>query len=344
MGSFYATCSITRQTIVDEQELVVQFMLPVHNYSRDPEVGQLFVDSFLKVAKTSGLEAAVKSFEESTSTWGNGYELGQKGLVVSNDGSFADYVPFGPAIRGIYTDCGTIKPLDDADTKSKVSILEQLLGGIPFNSILEAAIDDRWYTLGLNKYEAQGTNDWMLEGITSKLPEAFINILKKLNVTYIHAGAYDVLVKEDFSPEYGTVGAKVDYDTKWRMGAVDNAIVALTKCVTNLQKYAVEDDQKKKRDLDFLDYEVMQRIGTFSKLDNIMAISYLACIARVDSDLGWFRESLNFMYNLGGMCIRLLPSDYGSQHTNFGGWNRINEAIRKSIDDSPYNGQEIDEE
>lgn len=45
MGSFYATCSITRNTIVDGQQMYMQFMLPT-NYLSDSSIGNYFKDSF----------------------------------------------------------------------------------------------------------------------------------------------------------------------------------------------------------------------------------------------------------------------------------------------------------
>jgi hypothetical protein len=70
MGSFFTTCSVTRKTIVDGQDMVVQFMLPTRLKGDDKSIGEVFVESFLNVAKEKGIDAAIKSFNESTSTWG----------------------------------------------------------------------------------------------------------------------------------------------------------------------------------------------------------------------------------------------------------------------------------
>jgi len=62
MGSFYTLCSITNQTIVDGQKMVVQLMLPANRYSK-VDTGNMFVDSFLRVAEEKGVEEALKTWK-----------------------------------------------------------------------------------------------------------------------------------------------------------------------------------------------------------------------------------------------------------------------------------------
>ena len=61
MGSFYTLCSITNQTIVDSQELVVQFMLP-RRISQDSS--SFMVASFVKDVKKEGLEKALETWKD----------------------------------------------------------------------------------------------------------------------------------------------------------------------------------------------------------------------------------------------------------------------------------------
>jgi hypothetical protein len=65
---------------------------------------------------------------------------------------------------------------------------------------------------------------------------------------------------------------------------------------------------------------------------NELSIIYQTCLAREAPDLKWFEEILNFMYSLSGLGLRLEPSNYGGQQTNWKGWKRINSVSDEKIE------------
>ncbi len=367
MGSFYALDSITKKTICDGQDMVVQFMLPSWNskLSKDPEIGEVFVDSFVSVVKEKGLEAALKSFEEATSTWKDSAQCGPKGLQVSNDGAYVDWVPVGPAIFGKYDDCGNIAPSDTEENQRRIKILEGLFFGVPFSSIMEAATDDRWYTYGFR----EGDTMWKQEGLDKNLPEPALMIFKQLCVTYMHAGVYETLASPDFSSEEKDGVVKSKYDIKWKKEYIERAEKALPKLIKALSdEYSDDKKSKKKKKTEDTDESIReaiedsmnrlamreagQDIAIFRQLDREMSLIYQACITRefrdtkVKESMDWFFETLHFMYNLSGMCMKLEQSQYGSQHMNWFGWNRIEEVMKPRIENTliEYGYYEEDEE
>lgn len=347
MGSFYATCSITRQTICDGQEMYMQFMIPNQYATANESIGQMFKESFLKVAKTKGLEEAIKTYEEATATWGSENELASKGMLVSNDGAYSKWVPFGPAIRGTYDDYGNIAPLDDEDSQNRVKILENLMGGLPFDTIMEVAQDDRWYTLGLGKYADNDdpNQNWRPEGISKNMPEWQLALCKKLSLTYFHAPVYDELSKFDFSAEERNGILKGQYDIKWKNEYIDPIKKKLPKLLESLKKTDMTDFEAK-MELKWDIRELSTSLGMFRHSDDELTMIYLGCIAREPESLEWLYETLNVMYALSGMCISLDQAQYGSQHQNWFGWQRINKALDVKLSETmaEYYQDEEDED
>jgi hypothetical protein len=334
MGSFYATCSITRHTISDGDKMYMQFMLPA-SYLKDPSIGILFKDSFLNVIKTKGLDEAIKSFDEATMSWVKDNELSPKGMIVSNDSAYQKWVPFGPAIRGTYDDYGNIAPLDDEDSQNRVKILEALMGGLPFATIMEVAQDDRWLTLGLGKYADSDDSDWKPEGISKDMPEWLLKLCKALSLTYFHASVYDELSKFDFSADERDGVMKSKYDIKWKNEYLDPIKEKFPVLLENLRTPDEDGDDKlaafEKR---WANREVLERIGVFRCVNRELGLIYQACIARENPSLDWFYESLIFMYSLSGMCVILDQSQYGSQHLNWFGWQRVYKALNPVLEET----------
>ena len=350
MGSFYALCSVTNKTICDGQDMVVQFMVPSWHSKNDSreDIGQIFVESFLSVVKEKGLDEALKSWEESTSTWSGSKQLSPKGMNVSNDGALREWVPIGPAIRGKYDDCGNIALDQSEENLKRVNFLENLLFGVPFDSIMKAATDDRWFTLGLGKYADSEDSMWKVKGLDKKLPEPALEIFKKLSVTYIHASVYDEMSKFDFSPEEGTMKSK--YDVKWKKEYIDPAVGLLKKGLKTLIKYSKTEEGLEKFELKWKGRESFDKISIFRCMNRELDIIYKACLAREmnTTDFSWFTETLNFTYALNGMMIHLERSGYGSQHQNWLGWKRLEASlsgpIEKSLTDYGYYDQEDEDE
>jgi hypothetical protein len=322
MGSFYATCSITNQTISDGQEMYMQFMLP-SKYADKTNSGSLFVESFLGVVKSKGLDEAIKSWDEATKTWDS--KLVEKGLNVSNRGACDEWVPFGPAIRGTYDDYGNIAPSLDEDSQKRVKILEDLMGGLPFSTIMDVAQDDRWYTLGLGKYKdnPNPNSNWRPEGISKDMPEWLLILSKNLSLTYFHASVYDIISDYNFAPR--SKNCKLDkYDKKYKKEYFDVVKKSLPKAFKFIKNIG---DEKTTFSL----YEFSNSNSVFSNLGEELSLIYLACMSRDENNLEWFYETLSFMYSLTGMCLFLRRSNYGSQEGNWFAWLKINEALTPKI-------------
>ena len=281
-------------------------------------------DSFLNVVKEKGLEEAIKNFEQATKSWDKDKEMSSKGLLVSNDGAYSEWAPFGPAIRGHYDDYGNISPAEDEDSINRVKILEALVG-LPFDTIMEVAQDDRWFTLGLGEYANK--KDWKPEGITKDMPEWQLILCKALSLTYFHAAVYDELCQFDFSAEEKDGVMKSSYDKKWKNEYLDKAKKKLPTVLKMLNKVKDDKDVLKQMELRHAMYDIESNIGIFRCLNGKMKKIYQACIAREECSLDWFYESMIFMYNMSSMCLVLRQSEYGSQHTNWWGWQRINNKL-----------------
>jgi hypothetical protein len=343
MGSFYTTCSVTKRTIIDGQDMVVQFMLPSRLKKDDKSIGTVFVESFLKVAKEKGIDDALKSFEESTSSWEDSGKLGEKGMVI-RESSNNSWVPFGPAIRGTYDDCGNIELSQDQENLDRVKLLENLLFGIPFESIMDLAQDDRWYTLGMGKYADSDDSYWKLKGVDKSLPEPAITLCRYLNITFFHASVYDELVNPDFDATEGVIKSK--YSTKWKDDYIKRNLDSMKILIESLPASVDENlDPMEMMELKWKFREAANNISIFrSMFANELSIIYQSCIARENPDLGWFKETLNLLYSLSGLYISLEPSNYGGQETSWKGWKRINSKLDTVIDDWARENWDEDEE
>jgi hypothetical protein len=318
MGSFYTLCSITNQTIVDGQELVVQFMLP----RRIAQEGSGYmVSSFLKQAKKEGLEKALEAWEQTTKSWGN--RMDHKGMEVSNEGAMSDYVPFGPAIRGKYNDCGDVVPSDDEETQKRVNLMEGILCGIPFASLMDITTDDRWYTYGLKGKDGESDNYWKLKGVDDKLPCFILDICKDLTVTYIHAPVYDTLIDQDFSAE----GRKDSYEATWQKEYTDTIRKGIVKFIEVGKGDRESNDFSEK----LIDAMYGSGIHLMKSMKSEYAVVLIASCLREESDFEWLIETARLTSAMSGMCFKLQRSQYGSQHFNWEGWKKINESLEPSI-------------
>lgn len=332
MGSFYTNCSITRKTITDGQDLVIQFMLPVPPMGGSTN-GNMFVEFFLKQVESDGVEKALESWKKGTETWGDAAKCGEKGVIVSNDGAYAKWIPFGPAIRATYSDCGDVVPIEDEETKKRVSLLEAMLG-ISFESIMYVATDDRWFTLGLNEDRRPGLTDWGAKGVTKETPDFLMDIYKKLSVTYFHASVYDTLSSPTFSASSGVMKSK--YEIEYQNEYINNIRKDIKKFINAYVKRA--DPSLDNIDaLDTVDVEIsmysffggrgINGAGPLYKLTPANMAVYIAMLYRENPDMEWYFEQALFCYNISSLNIQLESSYYGSQETNWKGWMRIDNAL-----------------
>ena len=318
MGSFYTLCSITNQTIVDSQELVVQFMVPRRTLD---EGGGFMVKMFLESAKKKGLEEALKTWEETTKEWGN--HMDHKGMEVSNEGAIVDYIPFGPAIRGKYNDCGDVVPMDDDETQKRVKLMEGIFCGIPFTSLMDIATDDRWYIYGLKGGNERSNDMWKLKGVDEKLPGFILDICKTLTLTYFHAPVYDALIDPDFSPE----GRKDSYEKKWQ----DEYIDGMRKGIAAIIKVGEGDREDEDFSENLINAFRRSRIHLLERMKEEFSFVLITSCLREGTDFEWLIENSRLTSSMSGMCFKLQRSQYGSQHFNWEGWKKIIGSLEPSV-------------
>lgn len=340
MGSFYASCSITNKTITDGDEMVIQFMVP--SWSTDFNIGRgklesykLDVKIFTQMVRLHGLEKALEMYKEDLTKIEEEIDASEpmapKGLLVSNDGATAEWVPIGPAIRGIYDDYGHIAVSEDPVNQARIKILEEICFGVPFNSIMEAATDDRWFRFGFREEDTM----WKVEGLGKNLSPEALKFFKCLSISYIHAKVYDEISNPDFCSEDGKIKGK--YSKEWKKGFTDPVEKELIPNLALMKK--AKADLEAPKDPESLNIEgIIATMNLRHVLNNFFIIksmsrnvnqTYLERLAAVQdiTNFDWLVESLNFIYGLTGMCVPLRQSQYGSQHQNWKGWTRIEKAL-----------------
>ena len=345
MGSFYATCSISQKTIADENETVIQFMVPskwgqFRVGDTMSEYHELSTEVFLQNIKLKGLEEASKAYDTvlSNNKTKMREHFAPKGLIVSNEGALRNWVPVGPTIRGKYDDCGQIRPSDDAENLKRVALLESIFYGVPFNSIMEAATDDRWFTYGFR----EGDKHWKVEGLDKSLSDDALHFFKSLSVTYFHQSVYDVVKQFDFCAEEGIMVS--EYSKQWKheyINPVRENLIGILKASNEHRSYddidvddTVEDEKISKMLAKWKRIANIERVALFNQLPESIKDEYFNRLSYIinDTDFEWLFETMSFTYNLSGMCSELTQSLYGSQHTNWKGWNRIELALNPVIE------------
>lgn len=315
MGSFNTICSITNTTLNCGDETTVQFMIPK---SPKGNSGSMFVDIFLKTAKKDGVDVAMKQWTEATKNWGE--ELDHKGLEVSNDGAYADFIPFGPAIKGTYADCGDIEPLDTEENKKNIRILEGILC-IPFESIMNIATDDRWYRYDIKATDKEKSSmDWGVKGVTKKTPAWLMDTYKKLTLTYVRTEVYDKLKSFDFNVEREKLGK---YDRKYKKEYIDGVRKEAKKYIERAVASAVGKIFKGNVDM----YKVGASLRETYHQKNVHACLVGGFEKTKEEGMEWYIEQCLFIYNLGGLCLKLQRSQYGSQHSNWCGFLKLLEVV-----------------
>lgn len=345
MGSFYATCSVTRHTICDGQKMYMQFMLPSKYVQGRKSLVLMYRESFLEVAKKEGIENAVKTFDGVIQEWEASDRLSPKGLNVW-DNSGQKWVPFGPAIRGVYDDYGNIAPLEDEDSQMRVRVLEELMGGLPFDTIMKVASDSRWYTLGLGKYkdEPNPNINWRPEGIHKEMPDWLLDLCKRISVTSFHASVYEEISSFDFSAgeKDGVLKSKYEKEEKgeWLNEIKDSLEKAIKKISSPESDGVIENMERK--------WEIRLAVSkdVLNNLEDDLALLYIERLALQKDPLDWILESSCLMWSLSQMRIQLRQSDYGAQLKNWHGWQKIqkslNHAIEKKLNDTKIDDEEED--
>jgi hypothetical protein len=287
MGSFYTMCSVTNQTICDDQEMYVQFMVPSYNSKYNVADG-----------------------------------LTPKGMIVSESSSFTNWVPFGPAIRGHYNDYGNIKLSDDNETKLRVNIIETIMGGIPFDSIMSVATKTLY-----SNFDKKFSD---VNGITEDTPQWLLTLCEKISITYIHAAVYDEMVKFDFIGDEKDGIMVCEYSIKYANERIDYLKTELPKILESIKNPNISQDYDTYKH-QLVKMEICDQLGIFRNLSSIIKRIYLARLSELDN-INWFYETDIFMSSLSSLNISLNQSNYGGQSQNWYGWKRLYRAIEPVIE------------
>jgi len=328
MGSFYVNCSITNKTISDDDDMVIQFMVPSKwgEFCGDTSYHELTISLFLSMVKMKGLEEAMKEHEAYLVEKNDEDSLAPKGLIVS-DSVLSNWVPIGPSIRGKYDDYGNIAPSGDEENIRRIKILETIFYGVPFQSIMQAATDDRWFRYGIKEDDEM----WKVKGLDKNLSDKAMMLFKNLSVTYIHQPVYDEIKQFDFCSEEGVM--KDEYSFKWKNEAINNLREGFVDVLKSINEPYLRGDNSEDSIMSSLvrwkNEEKFGRVKIISDLpDKIKQEYFIRLQTIIDAtDFEWFFETMTFIYGLSGLRVQLNQSFYGSQSRNWNGWLRIESAL-----------------
>jgi hypothetical protein len=304
MGSFNVLCSISQQTITYNDEIVLQFLLPVANSSDG-----IHYDIFLNILKISGLNEATEYIEEIIKKRTD--SLSEKGVRVSNSGAYVDWFPFGPAISGSYDDYGRIEFSQDSDNLERIRLLETLTQ-IPVDNLFEVAYRTDWYTYGILQNRDSDKivsikEDWQLE------------LCKKLSMTFIKKVVYNELRNPDFSADEKGGIMKSAYTKKWK----EEALAEFKKSIDLLKPL------NNNTNTEFSEIVMYLRLnnGPFRYLSEDLKKIYCLNLAKL-TDLDWLWETYNTGYAISSMNLKWDIGNYGSQHDNKSGWMRLRKVLK----------------
>jgi len=308
MGSFYSTCSITDLSIVDGDEMYMQLLLPT--WVTNPH-----------------------------SIDGEKIGCGEKGLRVSNEGPLGEWVPFGFPIEGHYADYGDI---DGVKPSRNIQMLEEFFG-IPIQSIIACATDDRWYKHSYkpmieDKEKEEYKGQWKSWTVADNKMK-HIGLLKKLTVTYFNKAHYDYLSTNRLGHDSYSIKERTT-----RMKTMIELLPELEKArpksgneKKNITLVDVTDELRKKYEViksmkgDDEDFDEMivdmenYRTGSWWKREWDYKF-YIPSIAKNDMfkllpisplDEDEIVKQYVFIINMMELYKVLRPSYYGSQQNNF---------------------------
>lgn len=289
MGSFYSTCSISHMTLMGGMKVVRYLLVPTK-------------------AHLDGYDSR--------------HLLKEKGLMVSNDGAMAMFVPFGFAIRGEYYDYGR---LENIQRDVNVEMLEEFFG-LPIESILEAASDDRWYDYGIKRpqealakkargetldsseqYDIDSAESWKLEGGEPK----HMDVLRDLTFTDIQADVHDAICQRKLDEPHGKWGLMTRFEN-----AVRKFFETQAKC-------------EAKKD-DFL-ARMLFNENAKVYLPQFVSHNMFTDLPLTEAHTEMMREQFLFLSGVSAMYRFLMPSNYGGQEYNYDLVIQVNRAANKAM-------------
>lgn len=247
------------------------------------------------------------------------------GMIVSNDGSQCFFAPFGFPIHGRYYDYGGI---EDIQRDKNVEILEDFFN-LSIDDIISNVGDDRWHRYSDDK-------NWKIigkDGGEIKNQE----ILLKLGMTYIRTE-----VLEHLQNGWENVGGS---------GYLKNILESLDreegKAPTTAHLKKMIDELKLKAETVGLSNKEKDQIGDLLSDLSVMGWdtikTYIPSLVKQNMfkllpiTTGLFKDEIckqyRFLMTYGHELRRtLLPSDYGSQDTNYSALLELNTVVSGLIE------------
>jgi hypothetical protein len=304
MGSYYVACSLSGLSITDD----------------DPMYIQLMIDNRVKHHKVMKHYNATVGDEE-----GDEGLVGEKGCRVSNEGFYADFIPFGFPILGEYADCGLI---DEVDYQSReVKLLEDYFG-MKLSAIIECAEDDRWIKYG----EDEDNDRWKVDINQSK-----IELLKALSITYYHKDVYDEFSKIQLKNKFDKDDLERNITRTTNFVKQHNGSVNIKDHPRYQKMYDMladdETDHKNTVELDIIIASYLQFSDDHDAYSPFRhgQVDMLKALDLQEEDYGRVATMCTLSYNMGSMYQTLQPSNYASQEDNFSLTRKMNACRNKVI-------------
>lgn len=273
MGSFFSQCSVTGLNIPDNAELVRLLLLP--RFSEVPSKN-LYTEEFP-------------------------YD---KGLHLSNDVPWANWVPFGFPLKGTYDDYGTISSVEEDENIKK---LEEYFN-ISFDLILRAVHDTRWIQVLESEdeyYKRQRPNSPYLE-VTN------LDKLKKLTYTDIKRDVYDRLVE---------MSDKLGKRNWWSGQYTYEQWLDYYNRISEFRKEYSEDFEEVEEYLTFKAHsEVKSFVPSYS-------FNFIHKLGYGEEFSGVYKEYARFSYSMTQLNKWIESSKYGTQELNYEEFIELYEPI-----------------
>lgn len=317
MGSFYSTCSVSHMTLRGEKTSI-----------------QLLVPNFYK------------DFSDSL------------GMMVSNDGCQMFFSPFGFPIHGEYYDYGQITNIK---RDKNVEMLEDFFN-LSIEQILDNVGDDRWHRYG----EKEGDSHWKVNGKDGnpiKNQKIFLGMAK----TYIRTEILEFLQKgyENLLQPKPKKYSSAEFLQKMlhqidREVSEENPIVKIRMVRKKYNDGEFDNDPKMKADVEellkhfydkglkeFIEKEEEDEYSHYSVRTYIPSLVKTNMFEKLPITTKDFKEDITkqyqFIINFGWKMNRtLLPSNYGSQDTNWAYLNELNTLTNKLLKKN-FEGELMDE-
>jgi len=293
MGSFYSTCAISDLSIVEEEDMVFQFIVPSASMTLKWNKSYMDADD-----------------EFITSIFG-------KGLFCKNDISQSIYSPFGFPIFGTYNDYGRIQITDDSSKHRQIKLIEDFFN-LSIEDVMNAAnrFDD---------YNQEILEKKTLDGTEIKNKE----ILKDLTFTHYHRKVYDKMIKMGIEESKGDYyffnGKTLDSYMTEICEILDNYII--------FNDLYEQGKVHPNNDFEYYDNNNKFRVKEKLYITNLCRTIFLTELLIDSSYKEEITEQYILLRQLEQMWKYLRPSTYGGQEDNFMSFKDLIPVMSEVIED-----------